>query len=99
MRGSAPLERLQSAWPNLVLVHLPVHASWLNQIEIYFSILQRKALTPRHFRNLDELAERIMAFQAHWQAVAKPIDWRYTRRDLNQLLDRLDQRSRLPQAA
>ena len=36
----------QQAWPTATLVHLPVHASWLNQIEIYFSILQRKAITP-----------------------------------------------------
>lgn len=97
--GQRSIDRLQGTWPNLVLVHLPVHASWLNQIEIYFSILQRKALTPGHFHDLDELAERIMAFQAHWQAVAKPIDWRYTRRDLNHLLDRLDQRCHLPRAA
>jgi len=69
-------------------VHVPVHASRLNHIEIYFSILQRKALTPRHFPNLDELAARITAFQAAWQQRARPIDWRYTRRDLNDLLDR-----------
>jgi len=41
-----------------VLVHLPRHASWLNQPEIYFSILARKALTPWHFTDVDELAER-----------------------------------------
>ena len=38
-RGQKSIDRLQGAWPNLVLVHLPRHASWLNQIEIYFSIL------------------------------------------------------------
>jgi DDE superfamily endonuclease len=90
--GKTSVQRLQTAWPNLILVHLPVHASWLNQIEIYFSILQRKALTPRHFHNLDELAGRITAFQAAWQQRARPIDWRYTRRDLNDLLDRLNGR-------
>jgi hypothetical protein len=89
----------QGASPNLILVHLPVHASWLNQIEIDFSILQRKALTPRHFHDLDELARRVDAFQADWQAHAKPIDWRHTRRDLNDLLDRLNQRDHLPRAA
>ena len=36
--GKRSIDRLQGRWPNLVLVHLPVHASWLNQIEIYFSI-------------------------------------------------------------
>jgi hypothetical protein len=97
--GQRSIDRLQGAWPNLILVHLPVHASWLNQIEIYFSILQRKALTPRHFHDPDELARRIDAFQADWQAHAKPIDWRSTRRDLNNLLDRLNQRDHLPRAA
>jgi len=72
--GQRSIDRLQTAWPNLVLVHLPVHASWLNQIEIYFSILQRKALTPRHFASLAELDERIMTFQHDWQQHATPID-------------------------
>ena len=97
--GQRSIDRLQGAWPNLILVHLPVHASWLNQIEIYFSILQRKALTPRHFHDLDELETRIMAFQDDWQQTAKPIDWRYTRRDLNDLLQRLNQREQLAPAA
>ncbi len=97
--GQRSIDRLQGAWPNLILVHLPVHASWLNQIEIYFSILARKALKPCHFTDLDHLAQRITAFQADWQQTAKPIDWRYTRRDLNDLLDRLNQRDQLPRAA
>lgn len=97
--GQRSIDRLQDAWPNLILVHLPIHASWLNQIEIYFSILQRKALNPRHFGDLDELAARITAFQADWQQTATPIDWRYTRRDLNNLLQRLNQREQLTRAA
>ena len=44
-RGDASVRRLQAAFPTVIPVHGPVHASWLNQIEIYFSILQRKALT------------------------------------------------------
>ena len=48
-RGQASSDRLQGRWPNLVLVHLPVHASWLNQVEIYFSIIQRKVLEPNDF--------------------------------------------------
>jgi hypothetical protein len=97
--GQRSIDRLQDAWPKLILVHLPIHASWLNQVEIYFSILQRKALNPRHFRDLDELAARVIAFQDDWQQTAKPIDWRYTRRDLNDLLQRLNQRDQLPRAA
>ena len=45
--GQASIDRMTAAWPTATLVHLPVHASWLNQVEIYFSILQRKATTPQ----------------------------------------------------
>jgi len=65
--GARSIERMQTAWPTATLVHLPVHASWLNQVEIYFSILQRKAISPNNFRDLDELAERITAFQGPLQ--------------------------------
>src|ERR1039458_6691856 len=51
-RGERCIRRLQKAWPNIVPVHLPVHASWLNQIEIYFSVVQRKVLTPNDFCSL-----------------------------------------------
>jgi transposase len=61
-RGEKVVARLQGTWPNVVLVHLPRHASWLNQIEICFSILARKALTPAHFHNTDEVAERVLGF-------------------------------------
>jgi len=87
-RGQRAIDRLQARWPNLILVHLPVHASWLNQIEIYFSILQRKALTPADFRSPRAVADRILGFQAHYQTVARPFDWRFTRRDLARLLAR-----------
>lgn len=98
-RGQAAIDRLQSRWPNLVLVHLPKHASWLNQIEIYFSILARKALTPCHFDSLDQLTERILGFQTEFKKTATPFDWTFTRRDLHTLLDRLDPRGRLALAA
>ena len=48
-RGKASVKRLQKRWRNLILVHLPVHASWLNQVEIYHSIIQRKLLAPNDF--------------------------------------------------
>jgi hypothetical protein len=54
--GRASTERLEGAYENLRLIHLPIHASWVNQIEISFSILQRKALTPNDFADLDALA-------------------------------------------
>ena len=77
-------------YPNLVLVHGPVHASWLNQIEIYFSVLQRKVLTPNDFASLSALEQRILDFQRHYQKIAHPFDWRFTRKDLVALLHKLD---------
>ena len=65
------------------MIHLPIHASWLNQIEIYFSILQRKALTPNDFADLDALAARIHGFEDHYRQIAKPFEWTFTRADLN----------------
>jgi transposase len=88
--GWRSILRMEQAWPNATLVHLPVHASWLNQIEIYFSILQRKAITPGDFADLDHLAERVLAFQDRYNTTAKPFDWRYTRDDLNTFLHRID---------
>jgi len=87
--GWRSIQRMEQAWPNATLVHLPVHASWLNQIEIYFSILQRKAITPGDFTDLDHLAERVLTFQDRYNTTAQPFDWRYTRHDLNTFLTRL----------
>jgi hypothetical protein len=88
-RGLVAADRLRKKYPNLVLVHGPVHASWLNQIEIYFSILQRKVLTPNDFPSLEALSQRLLAFERHYQTIAKPFEWRFTRRDLADLLNRL----------
>lgn len=87
--GWRSVMRMEEAWPRARLVHLPVHASWLNQIEIYFSILQRKAIAPVDFADLDDLADRILSFQDRYNATAEPFDWRYTRDDLNTFLSRL----------
>lgn len=88
-RGAASCERLESAYPNTILVHTPVHASWLNQIEIYFSILQRKVLTPNDFESLDQLRRMILAFQQRYSARATPFAWRFTRDHLHRLLNKL----------
>jgi transposase len=98
-RGQASVDRLQGAWPNLTLVHLPVHASWLNQIEIYFSVVQRKVLTPNDFLDLDDVEQRLLDFQHRYQQAAVPFDWRFTRADLEQLLRRLDDHDQFPTAA
>jgi hypothetical protein len=87
-RGARAAARLRARFPHLVLVHLPTHASWLNQIEIYFSILQRKALTPTNFATPAAVADRILGFQRHYQEIAEPFTWTFTRRDLRRLMDR-----------
>lgn len=88
-RGPKAVQRLWARYPNLVLVHGPVHASWINQIEIYFSIVQRKALIPNDFTSLADLWQRILHFQGHYEAVAQPFEWRFTRKDLADLLRKL----------
>jgi DDE superfamily endonuclease len=96
-RGDTACRRLRAKWPSIVLVHTPVHASWLNQIEIYFSIVQRKVLTPNDFASLLEVQERLFGFQQRYQQAAKPFRWTFTRSDLSKLLAKLD--SKLPLAA
>src|SRR6266545_2868035 len=88
-RGRKSVKRLEQRWPNLVLVHLPVHASWLNQLEIFFSIVQRKLLEPNDFENVADIARTLNAFEHHWNEIAEPFDWRFTRDDLAALIDRL----------
>lgn len=88
--GIRAVERLQAAHPNTTMVHTPVHASWLNQIEIYFSIVQRKVIKPQNFASLAELAQRLLDFENRYNATAKPFNWKYTRKDLNRYLTRLE---------
>lgn len=93
--GRASIERLEGKWKNLRLIHLPVHASWLNQIELYFSIVQRKALTPNDFASLEELSERLLAFQARYAEIARPFEWTFTKDDLERVIERVDEGLRL----
>jgi hypothetical protein len=88
-RGDASVKRLEGEWPNLRLIHLPVHASWLNQIEIYFSVVARKVVSPNDFADLEELAEHLLAFGERYEQVAEPFAWKFTRHDLDRLLSRL----------
>jgi hypothetical protein len=92
--GKTSIDRLQGEWRNLVLVHLPAHASWLNQIEIVFSIIQRKALTPNDFHSLQAVVDALDGFEQHYNQVAKPFDWSFTRRDLDRLIMRIDAHQR-----
>jgi hypothetical protein len=97
--GQASIDRMKEAWPSAELVHLPIHASWLNQVEIYFSILQRKAIKPGNFRDLDHLAERVLSFENRYNLTATPFKWNYSRDDLNTFLARLDEHETTRQAA
>jgi hypothetical protein len=65
---------------------LPANASWLDQIEIWFSVLQRKVLQPNDFENLAQLAEAILEFIRCGNRTAKPIRWSYTVEKLEQKL-------------
>lgn len=85
-RGQRSFDRLKSWYPNAILVHTPIHASWLNQIEIYFSILQRKVLTPNDFNDLDHLERTIIDFQTNYEKAAKPFQWKFSRADLKNVL-------------
>ena len=82
-----------TAWPRpgrtRSLVHLPVHASWLNQVEIVFSVIQRKVITPADLGQR-ALAARLLAFQYRYNTTARPFDWQFTRAKLNKLCRRID---------
>jgi len=88
-RGSKAIRRLQTQWPTIIPVHTPVHASCLNQVEIYFSIIQRKVLTPNDFTSLAELQDRLLRFQQHYQQIAAPFRWTFTRKDLAALQSKI----------
>jgi hypothetical protein len=88
-RGASSVNRLRKSYDNAILVHTPVHASWLNQVEVYFSLLQRKVLTPNDSTDLAELALRIRLYEELTNRQPKPFDWRFTKYDLFALLQRL----------
>ncbi len=92
-RGERCAARLRAKYPNVVTVHGPVHASWLNQIEIYFSVVQRKALTPNDFVSLEDLEARLLGFQSYYERIAKPFEWKFTRSDLENLLSKIPKAS------
>ena len=87
-RGQRSIDRLQGTWKNLTLIHTPIHASWLNQAEIFFSVVQRKVLTPNDFADLDALEAQLLAFGRRYEQIASPFEWKFTRADLNRLLAR-----------
>jgi len=89
-RGAASVQRMTRAWPNAHLIHLPKHASWLDQAEICFSVVQRKALTPNDFTDPGQIRDPLAAFETRYNAIARPFSWKFTRTDLDNLLHRID---------
>ena len=89
-RGQKAIDRLARRFPNAVMVHTPVHASWLNQVEIFFSVVQRKVVAPNDFADLDQVQYRLAAFERRYNATAQPFRWKFTTADLDDLLARLD---------
>ena len=88
-RGETSVKRLSEWYPNAIQVNTPVHASWLNQIEIYFSVVQRKVLTPNDFKDLDEVERHLMQFQLFYEKIAKPFKWKFTKDDLKRVLAKI----------
>jgi transposase len=105
-RGKKAARRLRAAWPNAIMIHTPVHASWLNQIEIVFSIVQKKVISPNDFASTAQLAATLLAFICRYNQTARPFSWKFTAADLAELLQRIsahqepaNQITRLPEAA
>lgn len=88
-RGQASIDRMSAAWPNAELLHTPVHGSWLNQVEIYFSLIQRHVLTPNDFADLEEVATRLAEYEALLNSDPSPFNWKWTRKDLKTYLKKL----------
>lgn len=97
--GQRSIDRMTKAWPTAKLVHLPVHASWLNQIEIVFSIIQRKVIKPADFADLAALGDRLERFTDRYNQTARPFDWRFTTADLAARLERVDHHHHEPALA
>ena len=97
--GQRSIDRMNAAWPTARLVHLPVHASWLNQIEIVFSVIQRKVIKPADFADLAALQDRLERFEHRYNTTARPFDWRFTTNDLTALLERVDAHRPRPDTA
>ena len=89
IRSGRP-DSLAALGSNSLPSHLSIQARWLNQIEIYFSILQRKVLQPNAIDSLFALEDRILAFGERYQQEATPFDWKYPRHDLAKLLAKLN---------
>jgi hypothetical protein len=91
-RGTAATQRLHQVDSRIILVHTPVHASWLNQVEIYFSIVQRKVLTPNDFADLEAIRLRLAFYEELSNQSPKPFQWKFDRTKLTTLLAKIEAR-------
>ena len=94
-RGRASVERLRRVDARITLVHTPVHASWLKQVEIYFSIIQREVLTPNDFPDLSAVQRRLALYEELCNRQPAPFQWTFTRQKLAELLAKLEARQQL----
>ncbi len=104
-RGKKAIRRLRNACPNCIMIHTPVHASWLNQIEIFF-IIQKKVVSPSGFASTAQLSATLLAFIDRHNKTARPFNWKFTTADLAGMLERISAREEpaqepatLPEAA
>ena len=91
-RGEASIKRLAKSYSTGILVHTPIHASWLNQVEIYFSKIQRKVLTPNDFASLNEVEQRLHLYEELTNKTPRPFNWKFDRVKLTRFLDRIQQK-------
>jgi hypothetical protein len=93
-RGAAAKKRLRQVDSRIILVHTPVHASWRNQVEIYFSIIQRKVLTPNDFTDLEALRLRLALYEELSNQNPTPFQWKFDRTKLTALFAKIEARHR-----
>jgi transposase len=98
-RGQAAIDRLRTAHPDAIMIHTPVHASWLNQTEIFFPIIQKKVVSPNDFASLDVLSRTLQGFVDRYNQTARPFNWKYTARDLHELMTRISEHEQRHQQA
>ena len=84
--GSSHTSKATRAWlaahPRFTVTYTPKHASWLNMVELFFSILTRRLLRRGEFTSREHLAKKILIFIAHYDRTAKPFRWTYDGRPL-----------------
>jgi hypothetical protein len=85
--------RLRERWPAIRVIHTPTHASWLNQVELYFSVVQDKVLDPNQWTSPADIETALQAFGERYSAIATPFAWRFTRDDLRRVLTSLTLRA------